>query len=223
MRGGEKTPMHYRYLSEILEKFPESPVIFVIRDPRDTVFSMLKVFGTSIEAATQQWNEAFLSYCQASRPVHLVRYEELVQNPVKVLEAVSAFLGELYEPKMLCFFERVPEHWHSIPHKNLTMLLGPVVSASVGNFRQMSARDIEWIETDCGAGMEEMGYPFTTARKTVKRAVRKRQNLLNLLVDRLRYYGLNRERWRRGWFRWKTMLHLRVHYLLILGPLRNGK
>ena len=38
-RGGEKTPMHFEHLPEILEGFPASPVIFLMRDPRDTAQS----------------------------------------------------------------------------------------------------------------------------------------------------------------------------------------
>src|SRR5437870_3802606 len=35
-RAGDKTPDHHLYLREILLDFPRSPIVFVMRDPRDT-------------------------------------------------------------------------------------------------------------------------------------------------------------------------------------------
>ncbi len=222
--AGEKSPMHCRYLAEILENFPESPVIYVMRDPRDVVRSMQKAFGVRTDGAVELWNEAFLSYSEASRPVHLVRYEELVRKPVEAVGAMCAFLGQSYEPTMLRFFERIPEHIRRISPIDLSKLSGPVVPTSVGNFREMSTRDLAWIEAACAVGMGEMGYPFSTGSpRRIDGKIPQRTNVLRLFLDRVSYYRLNPERWRRGWFRWKMMLHLRAHYLLALVSLRNGK
>ena len=221
-RGGDKTPEHYIYLSEILEKFPESPVIFLIRDPRDTVFSIRKAFGTSIEGATWKWNQAFLSYQQASRPVHLVRYEELVRKPAEIVEAICAFLRENYESSVLRYYERIPPAGGSFALPHHKKLLGPVDTGSVGGFRQMPSHEIRQIEAACVVGMETMGYPFTVSGpNVVKLTVPKKPGFLKSLLDQLHYYRGNRERLRRACFRWKLRLRVRVRYLLMLGPLRN--
>jgi len=219
LRGGEKTPKHYAYLPEILAGFPQSPVVFLMRDPRDTVLSLRKSFGESIDNAIQWWNQAFLSSQRASRPVHLVRYEELVQKPADVVKSMCAFLDEPYEPAMLSFFERIPDQFRN--HPNLGRLAGPVDPASVGNFRQMSPSDIGQIEAACAAGMEALGYVATTHPKVVKATAPARPNFFRFALGRLRYHGLNRERWRRSWFRWRMVLRLRARYLLTLGPLRS--
>jgi hypothetical protein len=219
VRGGDKTPEHYAYLAEILETFPESPIIFLIRDPRDTVLSMRKALGTSIANATRIWNEAFLSYSRASRPVHLVRYEELAHKPLEVIQATCAFLGERYEPRMLRFFERVPEHVRDWPFHS--RLLGPVASASVGGFRQMSTLEIERIEAACRAGMEAMGYPFAAHREVVEGMAPARSHLLKLLSDRLRYYRW--KPWRRPLVRWRVAIRVRARYWLTLGPWRDQR
>ena len=215
IRSGEKTPTHYRYLSEILEKFPESPVIFVIRDPRDTVHSIQKTFDSGIEDATWLWNEAFLSYSRVSSLVHLVRYEELVQKPVEVIKSICAFLGESYEPTMSNFFEQIPENLRLTHPKDLGKLSGPVVTTSIGNFQKMSTDDIKQIEAACAAGMEVLGYPFTasfTITAVVKTTPRQ-LNFLHFFFNRLYYYRFNRERWRRGFFRWKMIFWLYIRYL----------
>ncbi len=221
VRVGEKSPNHFLYLSEILETFPESPVIFVIRDPRDTVLSNTKSLNSGIEGAAQLWNEAFLSYSRASRPVHLIRYEELVQHPAETVKALCAFIGERYEPAMFRFFKQIPESWLALPLIRRSKLLGPIVSASVGKFRQLPARDIERIEAICAAGMEALGYPFTIHSRALNRKPPEKLSRVNFWINRLRYYGWNRARWRRGWFRWKMVLRVRARYLATLGPLRK--
>ena len=225
VRGGDKTPTHHVYLSEILEKFPESPVIFIIRDPRDTVLSLQKAFGTSIDGGARLWNDTFLSYSNASQDVYLVRYEELVQKPTEVVKAICSFIGEPYEPTMLRFFELIPERLHGRYH--LRKLFEPMNATSVGNFRQMSTRDIERIEAACAEGMEAMGYPFTTRLATrpgvVNRNAPRILSFLSFLLDRLHYYRWDKGRWRAGWFRWKIVFRARARYWLTLMPLRNRR
>lgn len=219
-RGAEKTPLHYRYVSEIAHGFPGSPLVFLMRDPRDTIVSMRKAFGGTIEEAAHVWNEAFERYAEASDRVHLVRYEELAREPVRVVEELCGFVGESYEPGMMRFFENVPEQLRALTHLDLGPLSSPVMATSIGNYREHPLDDIRRIETACAAGMEAMGYPFTLgpAREGVQR--RTRPGRLHAVIARLRYYGLNRERWRRGWFRWSLLARLYARHLLRIGPLR---
>lgn len=222
-RGGEKTPLHFRYLPEIVEGFPDSPVIFLMRDPRDTVKSMQKAFGTDIDGAANLWSEAFDRYVESSSRVQLVRYEELVQDPVTVVHQICRSVGEPYEPAMMRFFEHIPAHLLALKHLDLSALSGPVVATSVGSYREMSRDAIQGIETICAAGMEAMGYPFAvgSSRSCAERSA-ERPNAVRSFIDRLRYYGLNRERWRRGWFRWSLMARLNARYVLRLERLRSG-
>ena len=94
-RGGDKTPGHYRYLPEILDRHASSPVIFLLRDPRDVVLSIYKAFGGSIKTSNLMWNSALSSYEGVSRPVHLVRYEDLVQKPAETVLLVTSKSGTL--------------------------------------------------------------------------------------------------------------------------------
>lgn len=215
VRCGEKTPGHHAYLDEMLERFPDSPVIFVLRDPRDTVLSIRRAFGTSLKGAAWMWNQAFMSYHRFSHQVHLVRYEELVREPRKTVEAVCAVLGEPFEFEMFRFFERIPDRLASLP--NFSKLLKAVDADSVGNFRQMSRHEVQWVEAACAEGMEALAYPFTMPPP--KPLPISAPTKLDFLLDRLRYYGRDWRRWRRGWMRWKIVLRLRIRYFLSLRPL----
>lgn len=211
-RAGDKTPEHYRFLPEILEHFPESPVVFVVRDPRDTIASILKNFGTSLDDAIRSWNEAWQSSVRAGDRVHLVRYEELVHNPEQVVRGICDHLGEPFEEGVFTFHERIPE-WFRRPGGKLDE---PVNTTSIGNFRKMDPATVAAIEAGCAAGMEALGYRFVgdppaAALRRVPQAVAP-PSFPILMIERLRYYGTNRVRWQRGWLRWKTMLRVRAHY-----------
>lgn len=224
IRSGEKTPDNFFYLNEILEKFPDSPVVFLMRDPRDVVLSMQKGFGDSTDSAIRMWNAAFQAYQQASRPVHLLQYERLVQQPTETVETMCQFLGVPYEEDMHLFYERISERMQA--SGNLGKLLGSVNSGSIGNFKQMPAREVERIEAACAEGMQAMGYAFVNDKPAAlaeqEITVADSSNWLKFLLERLRYYGFSRVRWRYGVTVWTIILRLRVRYLLALEPWRKN-
>ena len=217
VRAGDKTPEHYRHLPDILANFPDSPVIFVVRDPRDTILSIRRNFGTSLQDAIRSWNEATLSYTRAADRVHLVRYEELVQNPEEVVRGICEHLGEPFEEAMFLFHEQIPE-WMRRPGGKLDE---PVNTGSIGRFREMEPDDVREIEAGCAEGMRTLGYDFSgpvpPVRHAVHTAAPAAPPFALLLLERLRYYGTNRERWRRGWLRWRMMARVRARYLTRLG------
>ena len=219
-RVGERTSQHYLYLREILAGFPESPVIFTTRDPRDTALALRAGLGTGLHGFIRAWNTAFTSYGEASGRVHLVRYEDLVREPELTVAGICAVLGERYEPEMLRFFERTPARFHALPHHR--RLFRPLDATSVGEFRQLSAEEIETIEASCAEGMEAWGYPFVATRARRRPATEEQPRpLRSILMDRLRYYRLDRARWARGILRWRIVLRVRVRYVLLLGFVRR--
>ena len=220
-RGGDKTPEQHAFLPEIVERLPESPVLFLMRDPRDTVVSILSVFGVSIQDAVRSWNAAFQSYRRSRDRVHLVRYGELTARPEEIVRSMVIALGEVYEPEVLDFFKQTPERLTA--RSGGAKLGGPIVASSVGNFHQLPDAAIREIEDACGAGMEEMGYEFAFARRN-RVAVSGKQpahGRAAQVINTLRYYGFNRVRWQRGLARWRIVISVRLRYFALLGPLRR--
>ncbi len=211
-RGGDKTPQHHAYLDEILERFPVSPVVFLVRDPRDTVLSLRRAFGWSLAGAAREWNRAFHSLRTVSRPVHLVRYEELVRHPAEVVEGICLSLGESYEPSILRFHERQPAR--VLAPRALAKHARPIDARSVGRSRELSPNQIRWIEDACAEGMEALEYPFQAPRSTSTAPKPAEGKVLRVLLDRLRFYGFHRQRWRWGWFWWRVFLRVRVRHAL---------
>lgn len=223
-RGGEKTPSNFYYLSEILEQHPRSPVLFIVRDPRDTVLSIRNAFNTTITGAVQQWNDAFNQYREHLDRVHLVRYEDLVQEPTAALYDICKFIEEPYEEQLLRFSEKIEGRLHGhYLHENL---LAPMNGSSIGKFKAMPANEIALIERECRAGMAFLGYQACLPSEAngsdkIATGVKPENPVpdINNIADRLRYYAMRPHRLRKGSFRWRLAVRTRARYWLTLKPL----
>jgi Sulfotransferase family len=102
----DKTPDHLFYVKRIRQYIPDAIFIHIIRNGRDTVASLVdaatkypEIWGwpetASLEYAVQRWNVALRESLQyRGDPRHyVVRYEELVLDPAKVLSGLCGFLG----------------------------------------------------------------------------------------------------------------------------------
>ncbi len=211
-RYGEKTPENYQYLGDILRDFPVARVIFCVRDPRDTILSSRKMFNTSLEQGIHMWNAAYHSYTRHRDQVKLVRYEDLVSEPERVVRELCAFIGEPYHDSLMSFFEQIPQSFLA-RRKQVSLVGSPISTQAIGRFHEMDSRDVRLIEACCAEGMRAMGYaPTEPVDAALQIPRRKRFNTLRFLLSRLRYYGFNYERWLHGWARWKVMLKARLRY-----------
>lgn len=132
-RWVEKTPIHILYLQKAFAYRPNCKFILMIRDGRDVVCSLRQRSAYSnLMSAIDRWiydNLAGFPYWSNTQ-VQLVRYEELVTNPEKTLQAIFDFIEEPYTDKILDYYQH-PKHWfsseivkpekleRSIDHKNL--------------------------------------------------------------------------------------------------------
>jgi len=217
--AGERSSQHYLHLARILEKFPDSPVVFTLRDPRDLALAHREGFGFSVDEAIQSWNNAYSAFCKASRGIHLVCYEDLVRSPESTLEAVCSYLGVKFEPQMLKFYEHTPKR--SYPAAHHRHLFSPLNSEAIGEFIRMSKEDIALVEASCAAGMKALGYERVAPdieSRTVTRVVR--HGVGGRVLHRLRYYGWDIRRWKRGLRHWRIAARVRARYALKLGFLR---
>ena len=95
---GEKTPENIFALQEIARMWPNSFFLFIIRDPRATVFSMKRSWGRSVVRGAEIWRKAsqIASEWIASAPAgscHSIRYEKLLRNPHGELSKAFKRLG----------------------------------------------------------------------------------------------------------------------------------
>ena len=222
-RYGEKTPANYQYLRSIRRDFPDSPVFFVFRDPRDSILSGQKILGSGLEQGARMWNDAYHSYARSGVNVKPVCYEKLVTQPRQVIQELCDYINEPYSDSLLSFFRHIPADFLA-RRKKVALVGSPISDSSIGKFREMKPADIQLIEAWCAEGMKALGYePEQPPLKGIQ--IPQRSGVMTRIgfyLDRLRYYGINAERWRHGWIRWKVMLGLRRdYYLSRLTPFRR--
>lgn len=108
----EKTPQHIFYLEQIITYFPDSKIIHLIRKGEDVVASLYEATHKypqywdgvwELDQCIDWWNRAVrISQYYADYPNHiLVSYEQLLENPERVLQNICQFLQLHYHPAMI--------------------------------------------------------------------------------------------------------------------------
>nr|WP_299598391.1 sulfotransferase [uncultured Microbulbifer sp.] len=105
-RWAEKTPRHILYVETIRKLYPEAKIIRIVRDPRDSIPSVIKNIGlsTSLIGEFYRWMTVFTishSFFENDLNSITVRYEDLVQDPSQKVREICKFLGENFESSML--------------------------------------------------------------------------------------------------------------------------
>ena len=106
MRWAEKTPDHIEHVEAIRQYFPNSPILRMVRDPRDVALSLTHVpWGVSslLEGLLfwKRQDDASRRFFDSDDHSLTVRFEDLVAAPRQELDKITTFLGEEFEPSML--------------------------------------------------------------------------------------------------------------------------
>lgn len=106
-RWGDKTPMNINHMEAILKVFPQAQFVHMLRDGVDVIHSWLEhgLYKEDIKNAAHRWKQA-VAISQGFGNKHPdriieVRYEELCQNPEKVVRDLCNFLSIQYEDDLL--------------------------------------------------------------------------------------------------------------------------
>jgi hypothetical protein len=183
-RRGEKTPAHEEWVTTLLDWFPESRVIHVLRDPRAVLASLRRVSWARQPLAFYAWRWAGavdrLHALSGEPRVRAVRYEDLVTEPARVLREICEFLGEGHDEAMVsAFADAGAELSRDEPWKD--NVRGPVRTDRVESWRdELTERQVALIEAIAREGMDRHGYarasgphPLVAARVAAQRLVRR--------------------------------------------------
>lgn len=109
---GEKSPNYYDSLQWLSREFPGARFIVIWRDPADICRSILRAAqsGSSFFSKRGITHRALIgsrrlkSECEAllrqGVPLHQIQYEEMIQDPARVLSGVCGFLGVPFDSQM---------------------------------------------------------------------------------------------------------------------------
>jgi hypothetical protein len=176
-RWGEKTLFAEIYAEDVLRALPDLAVIHLVRDPRDMFASYRHAHWRTGPASrwtrakqavlghlgwtVRNWRTSVgLARTLAARHpgrYRVVRYEDLVADPVRECERLCAFLGEPYDSRMLAL-DAYPDLIERRGNSSFGPLEG-VSTAPVGRFRTvLDARTIALCEALAGEELARWGY-----------------------------------------------------------------
>lgn len=174
-------------IDRILDLWPETKLICLVRDPRDVCRSCVGMgwFGHAAEA-TSHWLDPIKRWEQARDRLPpdrwtMIRYEDLLNEPERELSKCTELLGLEYDPAMLNFHE-------SSSYEQLDPKLAEQWR------RKMSPRTAEIIDARCVPKMQEYGYAPSVDNPQDASGLESFSIRINNRIGRLRWrierYGL---------------------------------
>jgi len=105
-RWVEKTPDHLEHVAAIRRYFPDSPILRMLRDPRDVALSLTHVpwgVKSAIEGVLfwKRQDDASQAFFEEDSHSLTVRFEDLIMSSEDELKRISTFVAERYERSML--------------------------------------------------------------------------------------------------------------------------
>ncbi len=168
--GWKKRPRTESHLDVLNELFPEAKLIQIIRDPR-AVFASVKnrimsQYGSHTKAhrLVRSWNRSAREISRLLQDPFrflVVRYEDLVRTPRKVLETICRFGGFDFSENML-EPTRAGNGWqgNSAFHKTFS----GISTASLDQWKDtLTEEEVWWVEMHCRKGMKLANYPLQTS------------------------------------------------------------
>ena len=110
-RWGDKTPLHVNYILLVNHFFPNAKFIHIIRDGRDVALSLLsrKWGPRRIEYSGHYWKWLVLMGMLCGRILgseryREIRYEDLINEPERILKSLCGWIDLEYDPVMLEYY-----------------------------------------------------------------------------------------------------------------------
>jgi len=164
-----KSTFMIEHVAEILHYYPDARFIYMVRDGRDvavsaksSIFNRFHVYYSALRwKREQQVGLSWLSGLPAKQ-IMLLKYEELIADPVTVTARICGFLDEQFEERMLEYYrsrEAKKSGSLSISWENTAK---PVLSNNAEKFRQrLTKKEILLFEAIAVNELNELGYPLT--------------------------------------------------------------
>jgi hypothetical protein len=162
---GEKTPRHVFHLDKIKKFYPDSSVIFVVRDGRDFLASYKKKHGPERPndqpplyhpvITSLMWRKAIQRILdhQNDCNTYTIKYEQLVTAPEKEIKQLCNFLQLDFKPEMLS------------PNINNTLYSSSchkqrqISTGSIGKWQtELSDEEVYIFQQIAGEQEEKLGY-----------------------------------------------------------------
>ncbi len=159
---GDKTPQYLPRMKFLKILYPQAKFVHIIRHPGDYCISAKKAWGKSLYRSANSWRyeigKARIDSRDFADDYHEVFYENLVDEPQKVLSNICVFLGCKFTNKMLHL---------DIPTENLGDTKGQteIIQTNKDKYlNQLSKRTIKRIEEIVYPVAKSLGYDLKFAK-----------------------------------------------------------
>lgn len=154
-RWAEKTPNNIFCVGEILDFFPDSKFVHVIRDGRDVVCSLALRRKFELNSAIIRWLmsvEAGIRFRGNPRYYEL-KYEDLVTDTENTLRKLMSFLKDDWDPQMLDYTEAGKDNFNNYGAT-------PIFTSSIGRWKnsELDERARKALDLSLGTMLEKLGY-----------------------------------------------------------------
>ena len=165
-RWGVKDPRNEFHADQILAEFPAARVVHMLRDPRDVLASQRAMWGSRaqhIVSTTHDWRRS-AALARRHQAVHrgsyaVVRYEDLVLDPARVVRDLCRTLDLDYRPAMLDLAGK--PRW-SQGEDDDSRRAGPGSAISAGrvarHLRDLAPGEARYVEWRARREMDDWGY-----------------------------------------------------------------
>ncbi|MFZ5553389.1 MAG: sulfotransferase family protein [Bacteroidota bacterium] len=156
----EKSPPHIFFVPQIKEMFPDAPLLFLVRDPRDVVASLKSCsWSTSnVYINSKVWRRGVEIMNQCPQKL-TIRYEDIVAGPVASVEKICTYCKiEFDREKFVSSSLSDDLESGNITSKNA---LQPISEKHVASWKtRLSGADLDLqvIEHVCKKEMKALGY-----------------------------------------------------------------
>ena len=175
-RIGEKSPKHIEHVKTIINNYPNTKIVCIVRDGRDNVNSLLKMpwahpgnprrFGLFCKEWVALTNLAIRYSLKYPEQFLLVKYEDVILQPERELKKICKFIDEKFEPSMifknngLCSNSNVVPSWENNWKSKAIRVLD---SKRVEAWRNIEDKKLVWAMNSFMGGMlKKLGYQDTT-------------------------------------------------------------
>lgn len=177
-RIGDKNNFHIHRVADLASLFPGCVFIHIVRDGRDVACSYREVAAGRFSSEyrpdlpqamgeiARQWRSAVLAPEAAiaagvMAPLHTVRFEDLVSDPMVALRPICDFLGEPFSEQMLEYHTRNAseqlEPAETMAWKRKT--LEPLDHSVIARHRQLLTEvEIAQFNAEAGDALQRFGY-----------------------------------------------------------------
>lgn len=184
-----KSTFMIEHVSEILKYYPEARFIYMVRDGRDvavsaksSIFNHYHIYYTAQLWSKEQKTGLHWLSSLARDQIMLLKYEDLLENPVDVTKKICSFINEPFQENMLDYYKTDEAKKSASLSLSWANTSRPVLKNNAEKFKALlSPREKLLFEVTANEEMNKLGYKISVTPEVID----SRRN--DLIKPRLKY------------------------------------